>query len=44
MVVVICYNQDIGDGWEWPSGRNLGEASTVSFQMAINFIIYALTH
>ena len=44
MMVVICYNQDIGDGWEWPGGRNLGEASTVSFQMAINFIIYALTH
>ena len=43
IVVVICYNQDIGDGWEWP-GRNLGEASTVSFQMAINFIMYALSH
>lgn len=44
MVVVICYNQDIGDGWEWPGRRNLGDASTVSFQMAINFIVYALTH
>ena len=43
LMVVICYNQDIGDGWEWP-GRNLGEASTVSFQMAINFIMYALSH
>ena len=43
MMVVICYNQDIGDGWEWP-GRNMGDASTVSFQMAINFIIYALSH
>ena len=42
MMVVICYNQDIGDGWEWP--RNVAEASTVSFQMAINFILYALTH
>ena len=44
LMVVICYNQDIGDGWEWPGGRNLGSASTVSFQMAINFIYYALTH
>ena len=42
MMAVICYNQDIGDGWEWP--RNIAEASTVSFQMAINFILYALTH
>lgn len=43
MVSVICYNQDIGDGWEWPN-RNIAEASSVSFQMAINFVIYALTH
>jgi hypothetical protein len=43
MLAVVCYNQDIGDGWEWP-GRNFEEASTVSFQMAINFIVYALTH
>ncbi len=43
LMVVVCYNQDIGDGWEWPE-RNLYEASTVSFQMAINFILYALTH
>jgi hypothetical protein len=45
MVCVICYNQDISDGWEHPFGRRvLAEASTVSFQMGINFIIYALTH
>ena len=43
MMCVICYNQDIGDGWEWPE-RNFEDASTVSFQMAINFITYALTH
>ena len=42
MMVFISYNQDIGDGWEWPS--RLAEASTVSFQMAINIIMYALTH
>ncbi len=43
MMAVICYNQDIGDGWEWPN-RNLENASTISFQMAINFITWALTH
>jgi len=42
MMCVICYNQDIGDGWEWPG--SLAFASTISYQMAINFIIYALTH
>jgi len=43
MMMLVCYNQDIGDGWEWPN-RNLNQASTISFQMGINFIIYALTH
>jgi hypothetical protein len=43
MMVAICYNQDIGDGWEWPE-NNLAEMSTISFQMAINIILYALTH
>ena len=43
IVAIACYNQDIGDGWEWPE-QSLGDASTISFQMGINFLIYALTH
>jgi len=43
MIGLACHNQDIGDGWEWPD-RNWGDVSTVSFQMGINFLIYALTH
>ena len=43
LMALACYNQDIGDGWEWPE-QNLSEASTISFQMGINFLIYALTH
>ena len=43
IVALACYNQDIGDGWEYPE-RSLGDASTISFQMGINFLIYALTH
>ena len=43
IVAIACYNQDIGDGWEWPQ-QSLGDASTISFQMGINFLIYALTH
>jgi len=42
MMCIICYNQDIGDGWEWPG--SLAEASTASYQMGINIIIWALTH
>ena len=43
MMMVVCYNQDIGDGWEWPN-RNFDQASTEAFKMGINFIIWALTH
>ena len=43
MMMVVCFNQDIGDGWEWPD-RNYDQASTEAFKMGINFIIWALTH
>ncbi len=43
MMTIICHNQDIGDGWEYPDGR-LDVAGTLPFQMGINFIIYAMTH
>lgn len=43
MVALLLYNQDIGDGWEWPE-RNIEQASTIAFQMGVNFVLYALTH
>ncbi len=43
MMALANHNQDIGDGWEWPN-RNFDNASTISFQMGINFVMYALTH
>lgn len=43
MMALLCYNQDIGDGWEWPE-QNIEDASTTAFQMGINFLLYALTH
>lgn len=43
IVALAAYNQDMGDGWEWPD-RNFHQASTISFQMGINFVMYALTH
>ena len=43
MMALANHNQDIGDGWEYPN-RNFEDASTISFQMGINFVMYALTH
>jgi len=43
MMCIVCFNQDVGDGWKWPKQR-LDQAETLPLQMGINFIIYALTH
>ena len=43
LMVMIAYNQDLGDGWEWPD-FNEQNASLMTFQMGVNFLIYALTH
>jgi hypothetical protein len=42
IMVLVNYNNDIGDGWEWPeSDRTF---STEAFRLAINYIVYAMTH
>ena len=43
LMALANHNQDLGDGWEYPN-RDFDNASTVSFQMGINFVMYALTH
>lgn len=44
MMCIVCFNQDVGDGWEWPNRLRVDQVNTLPFQMGINFIIYALTH
>lgn len=42
LAVIINYNNDIGDGWEWPK---LDEVySTEAFRLGINYLIYSMTH
>lgn len=43
MMMMICFNQDLGDGWEYPD-FDYQDASLITFQMGVNFLIYALTH
>jgi hypothetical protein len=42
MMVLVNFNTDVGDGWEWP--ESLGDFSTESFELGINYLIYAFTH
>ncbi len=43
LMAMIAFNQDLGDGWEWPDD-NYQNASLMTFQMGVNFLMYALTH
>ena len=42
MMVLINYNNDVGDGWELP--KETPKFSTRSYKLGINYLIYALTH
>lgn len=42
MMVLMNFNNDVGDGWEWP--EDTPHFSTESFKLGINYLIYALTH
>ncbi|MGH7493900.1 MAG: DUF4159 domain-containing protein [bacterium] len=42
LIGIVNYNNDIGDGWEWP--EDYREFSTEAFKLGINYLIYAMTH
>lgn len=40
--IVVNYNNDIGDGWEWPDQDRFFSAE--AFKLGINYLIYSMTH
>lgn len=45
LMVVINWNTDLGDGWEWAERPMYPlEYSTYAYQMGANFIMYSMTH
>ncbi len=45
LMVVINWNTDLGDAWEWSEVPYYPiERSTFAYQLAVNFILYAMTH
>lgn len=42
MMVLINFNNDVGDGWELP--ESTPDFSTMSFKLGINYLIYSYTH
>ncbi len=45
LMVVINWNTDLGDAWEWAENPYYPlKFSTYAYQMGVNFIIYAMSH
>jgi hypothetical protein len=45
VVVAICFNQDLGDAWEWADLPEYPERyASMAYRLGINYIIYAMTH
>jgi hypothetical protein len=44
IMVLMNYNNDVGDGWELPGETDQEHFSKTSFLLGINYIIYALSH
>ena len=45
IVIAICHNSDVGDAWEWADSPDYPErATSMAYRIAINYIIYGMTH
>ena len=45
LMVVVNYNNDIGDMWEWSDyGFNPVSLTNDAYQLGVNYIVYAMTH
>ncbi len=45
LMVVINWNTDLGDAWEWSEQPEYPfERSSFAYELAVNYIIYAMTH
>lgn len=45
IVVAICHNMHLGDAWEWADDPNYPERfSSLAFRVAMNYIVYSMTH
>jgi hypothetical protein len=45
MMVAICFNMDVGDGWEFADDPDYPERlSSEAIRLGTNYVIYAMTH
>jgi len=45
IMVAIAHNSDVGDAWEWADSPEYPEhATSMAYRIAINYIVYGMTH
>jgi Domain of unknown function (DUF4159) len=45
IMIAICHNSDVGDAWEWADSPDYPErATSMAYRIAINYIVYGMTH
>lgn len=45
VLVAICFNQDLGDAWEWADLPDYPEKyASMAYKLGINYVLYAMTH
>lgn len=45
MIVAICFNMDVGDGWEFADDPEYPERmSSEAIRLGVNYVIYGMTH
>ena len=45
MMVAICFNMDVGDGWEFADDPDYPEQfSSAAIRLGVNYVVYAMTH
>lgn len=45
LMVIICFNSDVGDGWEWADEPRYPEKfSALAIRLGVNSVVYAMTH
>ncbi len=45
IMVAICHNMDLGDAWEWADHPRYPEHyASLAYRIAINYIVYSMTH
>lgn len=45
MMIAICFNMDVGDGWEFADDPDYPERfSSEAIRLGVNYVIYSMTH